>query len=340
MKMWMTAWDDLAARVRGLSSHLLGQEKLRRLAAAPDLRALARDLRETDYGAAITSDAPNAAELDLAVRRVAAKRLAVVSRWAQHRRAALAVVFEDEDRRSLSAMLRGAAAGVPAEQRLAGLIPTPSLPERALEALAAQPAAAAVSAMLLSWQNPYGAALQAEATRAKPDLQSVESVLDRTYAQRARRAAGRSGELRRFVAETIDSQNVQAAFVLAHGSASAASDAAFIDGGRSIERATFTRAASEPVPAAALLRLRREVRDPVLIEALQTASSPAGFERAALRARTRYWRRRARVQPLGAAPVLAYVLRLRAEAMDLRTIAWGLALGAMASADSFAAVSP
>jgi V/A-type H+-transporting ATPase subunit C len=333
----MAAWDDVNARVRGLSGHLLGEERLQRLAGVVDLRALARELAGTDYGPLLMSETPSAPELELVLRRAAAQRLALVARWAKHRQRALAVVFEDEDRRSLSALLRGAVGGVPAEHRLAGLIPTPSLPERALEELAAQPSAAGIAAMLVSWKHPYGAALHAEAAKSRPDLQRVENVLDRTYAQRARRQADGNEELRAFVSETIDIQNLLAVLVLAGSNAAAAANG-FIDGGRHVSRELFAQAVGEPVPAAALLRLRRDVRDPVLGDALKRAEGAGGVERAALRARARAWRRRARVRPLSAAPVLSFVLRSRAEAMDLRAIAWRLTLGG--ARERFETVSP
>jgi vacuolar-type H+-ATPase subunit C/Vma6 len=54
----------------------------------------------------------------------------------------------------------------------------------------------------------------------------------------------------------------------------------------------------------------------------------AGLERRALAARIAAERRLARREPLGAAPILEYALRLRAELGDLRHLHWGLAQGA------------
>jgi vacuolar-type H+-ATPase subunit C/Vma6 len=224
-------------------------------------------------------------------------------------------------------LLRGAATGIPAVQRLAGLIPTPALPERALEALAQQPTTRALAAMLVSWRNPYGAVLLTEAARAKPDLLCLELALDRAFAKRAGAAAGRQHELREFVAETIDLQNINAALVLARGLTATDIEAAFLPGGRHVGLASFVRAASAPVAGAALQSLQRDIHHPVLADALRAAAGPASMERAALRARVRAWARRALAAPLGPAPILAYVLRLRAEAMDLLTVAWRLSLG-------------
>ena len=106
---------------------------------------------------------PYAEAFALAVRRKAAARMRLLARWAGGRDAVLAVVFEEEDRRSLRALLRGAVQGARAEERLEDLIPTPLLPERALAELARQARPAAIAALLTAWQNPYGPALLQQA---------------------------------------------------------------------------------------------------------------------------------------------------------------------------------
>jgi vacuolar-type H+-ATPase subunit C/Vma6 len=323
----VTAWDDLDARVRGLASHLLGAPRLRTLMAVPDLSALARELRDTAYGALLPSEHPAAQDVDRAIRGAAAKRLRVVQRWARGRAAALAVIFEDEDRRSISALVRGVVAGVRPEERVAGLLPTPALPERALAELARQPTAGALAALLVAWGNPYGSAILPLAAHAKPDLLRIEHALDASFAERAGGAARRSAALRAFVEETIDLENIAAALVLAGARTAPEADAVFRAGGRHVTRAAFLRAAAAPGAAAALQQLEADVTDPLWSRVLRGARGPGGVERAALRERVRVWRRRAIAAPLGAAPVLGYVLRLRAEALDLRTIAWAHALG-------------
>ena len=142
-------WEDLATRARGLATHLLGRADLDGLARAESLDALADVLRARGFLPAGGPATPGA--LELAVRRMAGARLAVLAAWGHARNTLLAVVFEDEDRRSLRALLRGAVRAAPPEERLAGLIPTPGLPERALAELAGQPTPGAIAALLTAW---------------------------------------------------------------------------------------------------------------------------------------------------------------------------------------------
>jgi vacuolar-type H+-ATPase subunit C/Vma6 len=323
----MADWVDLDARVRGLSSRLLGGARLQSLANAPDFSGFVRELRDSPYGESIAMERPSAADIDLAIRRTAARHLGVVSRWARHRRQALLVIFEDEDRRSLSALVRGAAAGVATGDRLAGLLPTPTLPERALEALAQQPTAGAIAALLVAWGNPYGSAVLAAAMRAKPDLLGVELALDALFVSRAGAAAGRNRALRDYVAEVIDLENICAALVLAEVQAADSASDTFRPGGRYVTRQTFLRAVAIPGAPAAMELLEADILHPLWARVLREASGPASVERAALRGRVRAWRARAIMAPVGAEPILYFVLRLRAEALDLRAIAWSYALG-------------
>jgi vacuolar-type H+-ATPase subunit C/Vma6 len=57
-------------------------------------------------------------------------------------------------------------------------------------------------------------------------------------------------------------------------------------------------------------------------------AQPETLERVLLRMRIASQRRVAREQPLSPALVLGYLLRLRSEVIDLRTITWGLGLRA------------
>ncbi len=147
------------------------------------------------------------AALELALRRAAADRLRLLARWCGPRVAILAVLFEDEDRRSLRALLRGSLQHAPAEARLAGLVPTPTLPERALRELANQATPAAVAALLTAWRNPYGSVLLAAASAAQPDLFTLELLVNRTFAARASRAARGTGLLADYVRDAIDLEN-------------------------------------------------------------------------------------------------------------------------------------
>lgn len=326
--------DDVNARARGLGTHLLHAEALKALCRSPDLTTLAEALERAGLPRAAVEGGTSAAELELAVRRAAARRIEILVRWLGDRSAALGVVLEDEDRRSLRAMLHGAVAGAAPEHRLAGLIPTPLLPERALEELAHQPNTGAIAALLVAWSHPYGSPLLGPASAAEPDLFQLGTIVNRTYAARATataRAGGRA--LRAFTAETIDLENVMAALVLAAAPGDVDPRAAFLPGGwhvaeerflRAVASANVELAAGELAGAFAGTRLRGAI--------VRHRRDPVALEEALLAARIRAQRDEARKSPLGPAPLLGYLLRLRAEATNLRAIIWGVALGVPAPA--------
>lgn len=325
-------WDDVNARVRGLSNHLLGPVRLRRLAETSTLTTLAEQLDRLGYWpAGVDRPVPgvSAAGIDRALRRGAAARLRTLQRWCAGRVACLAVLFEDEDRRSLRALLRGSAAGVALEARLASLIPTPSLPAKALEELARQATPATLATLLVVWGNPYGSVLLPEAERDHPDLLLLELALNRRFAERALAASRRGGRtLLVYAREVIDLENAASALVLAGGRSEVAPADCFLPGGRRLTLPMFVGAAGAKDRSEAAGVLGRAFEKKPFGEVfLRSSGEPGAIEPEILRAQIHEQERAARRAPLGPAVIVAYALRLRAEAMDLRRIAWGLALG-------------
>jgi len=325
-------WGDVNARARGLALHLLTRDELGQLTGSRDPEELASRLHRAGFGEGQPGRGADASSLELFVRRAAAARLALLARWCGKRTERLIVIFEDEDRRSLRALLRGASAGAAAERRLFGLIPTPSLPERALEELAGLRTPGEIVAILALWRNPYAKALQAEVGRLEPGLLRLELALSRCFAARAVRAARwECRELRRFVAEAIDIENAVSALLLAPGSTDVEAGEAFLPGGTHVARKVFLAASGGGSTDAAAGVLAGSLESTPFAEPLRRhAGEPAKVERALFQARLRAWMREARGNPLSPAPFLAYMLRLRAQVMDLQNIAWGMAAGAPA----------
>lgn len=326
----MTTWVDLVARARGLSGRLLPPHALASLAAAPNLGGLAATLAGLRNRPA-PETTPAAQDLDDAERRHEGAQLRLLARWAGPRAAILAPLYEEEDCRSLRAILRGSIARRPAAERLDGLIPTPALPVRALQVLAAAATPAKVAATLTAWGNPYGPALLTETARQAPDLFVLEHALVRQWARRARRVARRGGPaLRRYVARRIDLANAWTALLAADGGlgAAAAPASLFVEGGDRIPRAAFEAAASARGRAAAMA-----VLDPLVRRTPLAAATAAGADAEARvqRALALEQGRLAAREPLGLAPVIAFWLRLRAEALAIRRAVWGLASGTPAS---------
>lgn len=237
-------------------------------------------------------------------------------------------------------MVHGAAASAPAEERLAGLVPTPSLPERSLEELAAQPSIVAVASLLAALEHPFGSAMLADARLPHPDLLRLELLVNRAYAARALAAARRAPRRNRsrrdlltFARVTIDLENAWTALQLAMVPAGAPTqvdfDSLFVDGGRWLDRLTFRAVARTGSVAAAVVRLARAGRTtPSPLTTVFAGLADSRWEDAALRAELRRTRAAARRSPLGVAPVIAFFIRLRAEVRDLRFIIWRVALGA------------
>lgn len=322
-------WDDVNARARGLGTHLLSRAQLAALSDAPDLPALAARLRDLGLTVPETAE-PTAAELELAVRRRAAAALAILARWTARRAELVAVLFDEEDRRSVRALLRGAVERAPAELRLAGLIPTPALPERALEELARAPTSAAVTALLIAWQHPYGPPLAARARSPQPDLYALELALARAAAARLSAVARRvGGFLAAYVHETLDLENALGAVALASVPAEVAPRDAFLAGGRTLSLETFERAVTTRDPAAAADRVAKAFGgSPMSTVFREHRDDMAVLEDAVLRARIAALEQLGRRDPLGPAPLLAYALALRAQTVDLHRVVWGVALGA------------
>ncbi|MGE5141846.1 MAG: V-type ATPase subunit [Acidobacteriota bacterium] len=325
----MSRWDDVNARARGLSTHLLSASELRLLSRTAGLAALANELGRRGFP--VSAEAiPTPAEVELAVRRWAAAALGTLARWAGRRTPALAVIYEDEDRKSLRAIIRGAARGAATEARLSGLIPTPALPERALEELARQASVAAIATLLQVWHNPYGLALAPLARTAQPDSFAIDLVLDRTFAARALSAARPAGaELLGFVRETVDVANATTAIVLSSAGKDLTPKEAFLPGGDRVSIVAFEEAAAAGGPVAAGGRLARTFAPGPLSSAFRDlAADPDALEDEVLRIRVRALALRVRLAPLGPAPALWFALRLRAQVIDLQRIAWGAALAA------------
>jgi vacuolar-type H+-ATPase subunit C/Vma6 len=310
----------------------LGRAELDELARAPGLDALGDAFRNRGL---LPGEGPATPEaLELAVRRMAGTRLGVLAAWGRERNTLLAVVFEDEDRRSLRAVLRGAVRRASPDERLAGLIPTPGLPERALAELAGQPTPGAIAVLLTAWGSVYGSALLPDAAAAHPDLLTLEYRLNTLFASRALRGAraAKSRGLIEFVRETIDLENACTALVLAGTEVDAPPQAAFVSGGRRLSVAAFSDAVAAPDANEAARRLAATFgADPVADAFARAASDPAApvaIEEALLRLRIAAQGATARRNPAGPASILHYVLRLRAEVLDLQRVIWGVMLRA------------
>lgn len=327
-------WDDVNARARGLATHLLDREALAGLAAAPDWPALLGRLAALGYPVDDgTSGFVDPQALDRAVTRLAMDRLTLLGRWLAKRRSVLAVVLEDEDRRTVRALLRGVAQGASPGARLRALLPTPALPARALERLVRATTMPDLVHELVRLGHPAGRALQERlATAPTPVLRDFEWTLARLFCTRAVRAARPGGPVvRRFAAELVDEENVWTLLLAAPQLPGAASDAEYLPGGALLAAPRFAALRAERDSDRLLAALRTLFAGSALGGVLdRDPLTWPSLEAQAASARIAWLRSVARRDPLGPAVVLAVLERIRAEARALRAIAWGVSLGAPA----------
>lgn len=323
---------DINARARGLRTHLLPAGDLERLARSGNLSALKRELDGLGYAPA---DAPaTAPNLEKAIRRHAARQMALLDRWCGHdRRMTFAVLFEDEDRRSIQAILRGAAQGVASEARMTGLIPTTSLPERALQTLSGEPTPADVVRMLVLWNHPLGVALVNASSGPHPSLFDLEIELQRAFARRGAAHARKGGpQLVEYVEQVVDLMNVWSALLHFVERDPSIVDLTFVEGGRWLTRDLFHELMSLETMPQVEKRLAWELRKSSLASAFRgELDDLAKLESRALRAQIDWQNRAARVDPSGPAPVIGFAMELRAEVRNLGGIIWGVALQAPAA---------
>jgi len=316
---------DVIARARGLGTRFLPPETLDDLRRAQDLRVLAVAL--ADRGV-IPAEAPlDALTLDHAIRRHAAERLRLLRRWAGARAATLAIVFDDEDRRSLRALVRACVAAAPLESRLAGLIPTATFPERALHELARQPTLSAMAGLLAAWRNPYADALRVRREAEPPDLARLETAISRRFFRTAKAGARGDRELEAYVATLVDLENAWTALALAgdaegedrHGGLEL-----FLPGGDALAAERFVASTRAEGVAAARALLATAFAGGAVADAFDPAAAEP--ERAALEGLIRHAARRRRLAPLSSAAVIEFALRQRRETIALAEILWTLAL--------------
>ncbi len=326
-------WADLDARARGLSTRLIGGARLRRWTSAPDLTEIAAiTVGELGQAAQTGSALVEAGVVERGMARLVGARLALLQQWAGPRAPALAALFEEEERRAVRALVRGVVVGIPVAARLAGVVPTRALPEAVLLALAAEPTVARLAAALARRRHPYGASLLAEVRTGQLHLLALEHCLDRVSANRIRAHASRADRsLREHAQFVIDIQNCWWAIILAGLPTTkerATPERWFLQGGRRLSAMIYERAVGTLSRAAAGTILAHAFPRTHLASTLRAGESVDALEDAALATALAAAHTIALAQPLSSAPIMAYVLRQRAELRDVQRLVWGRALAA------------
>lgn len=322
-------FGDLNTRARGLRTHLLKPVDWDRLAQCSGLVALQRELNA--LGLAPGSEPATPQALERAVRLHAASQIAVLARWSDRpRREALAVLFEDEDRRSVQAIVRGAEQGVPSDTRLSGLVPTNTLSERALHALATQPTSKGVVRMLARWRHPLAPRLVEAIGTPHPSLLDIELALHRAFAERASKQAKAGGPLlRQYVAQLIDVTNAFSALLHFNEGSTKLAGQLYVPGGEILGPDQLARLLS----CQRLSDVENELaalfhRAPLGMAFQESRGDLSRLDLAVLQAQIAWQGRAARIDPECPAPTIGFTAELRQQVFGLQKVIWGVALRA------------
>ncbi len=320
-------WDALVVRGAGLTSRLLPVSVLQELLRLESLEELERRLTQLGFETAREGESL-AARLERGVRRWAGSRLRQLAAWSRLDPAPVAIFLRDEDRRSLRRLIRGALAGAPATLRISGTLPTPELPEKVLEELARRSTLAEIATQLTAWGNAFGPPLLALGSAPRPDPLAIELALDRCWGDHGL-ADGRriGGEFLRYVEESIDLANASSLIVLVSQRQRDEAARFFLPGGRWLDEATLSELVAAPDLSTLHSFLRTRLAGSSFARALAaTGESESRFEEAVLRERIRELSRKGLSEPLGGAPLLRFMLRLRAQVVTLSRAIWERAL--------------
>jgi len=317
----------LVARAKGLVQHCLSRETLETLAAADDLAALARSLARVGAIEPI-GESVDVYGLERAIARTADRQLRTLYRWQERATSVLDIFVAHQDRRSLRALLRGAAQGAAPQARLEGLLPTWSLPRLALTALARQASPADVVRQLVLLAHPDAPRLVPLVHTAQADLLTVDVALLAGFAERAERAAAGAGDASvEFVSTMIDAANVQNAITIAGEPRDLDHAALFVQGGRWLSERTFLSAARQTRQHAITTLAAALARSPLAPLLPVVVTDVVNVDRTFLITTLQRLTRASRLDPLGDAPLLRALLLIDAQSRDVRTLAWGAVLG-------------
>jgi vacuolar-type H+-ATPase subunit C/Vma6 len=322
------SWEALGARARGLATHLLSDERARGLEHSTSAAELLQQLRDTPYERYLPTHEAAGDAVEAGIARSLGERMTTLARWAGRDGRALRPIFLEQDARNVRAIMRGVVGTMTPEQRLADAIPTPLLDRRALEVLARAESARAVAATLVGWAHPFGSALMEESSRTHPDLLRIETALARRLAREALSAAkGSDRRMLAFVRQGLDADNIVSAILLAGVQKEGEPLDYFLEGGTTLGRDDFVRAAAAPDRARCAELLARATWGTLFTRALrEPPPSPAAVAARILTARIDDLAARSRVEPISPAPVLLFLLRLRREAWLLRRSLWRASL--------------
>jgi vacuolar-type H+-ATPase subunit C/Vma6 len=319
--------EAIAARARGLRTHLLPVQQVQALAQAASLNELVEALRAGTKSNRFDVPA-DAVSLERALLHWGGDLTQLLERWLRLRPPVASVLFLEDQLHAVRRITRGIMAGHPPGWRLAGLVAVPDLPYRVLQELAGRAALSEVAGLLLLQGSPFAHAVAEEAGQASPDAFRLDVALGRAFAAAlAARARAAGGECLEYAREVIDAENAATALVVVEHSRDVQPDAHFLPGGAQISAATFAAAVAEH-SANGALRVLADGSTGWLMRAFQDSHAYLSPDAAILRARIDHHRTLARMTPVSLSAAAYFLLHVRAQLADLRRVIWVVATGA------------
>lgn len=321
----------LNARIRARMARLLKQEDYDRLLSAEDAPALFRTLKETPYGPSLPAGEPDIGRILLGIRRHLEKTVSDVLGFSDGQPGELfRIILGRWDVQNLLTILRGKARGLPPEKIADDLVPLGSLDNTRLSELLKEEAPSDVLDRLASWNISLPIRITRDLTRfvRNNDLASAEFYLYEGYFRWAQERLGKrenQAVVREFLDSLADTRNIIGVLIYLKNGVKPLGRVKFLPGGklkphqlRKLERCETYR------DAVAFLRTTQyrwafPGADTPLAEAERRLEG--GALRFALSKKTHG-------DPLGIGIGLSFLKAQETEAINLRTIALGIAYGA------------
>ncbi|MGB9590161.1 MAG: V-type ATPase subunit [candidate division WOR-3 bacterium] len=319
------------ARIRARLSGLLKPDDYERLLSADDLHALFRALKETPYGPSMPSGDEGIEGILLGIRRHLEKTVSDVLGFSDGEPGELfRIILGRWDVQNLITLLRGKTRGLSADDITRDLVPLGSLDNTRLSELLKEETPSDVLDRLASWNLTLPIKITRELTRfvRDGDLPSAEFYLYEGYMIWAQERLGRrenSAMVREFLDSLADTRNIVGILIYLKNGIKPLGRVKFLPGGRlkpyilrKLERCDTYE------DAVAIMR------GTIYRSAFPRSDTPLAEAERRLEMTTLRFALSKRIHgdPLGVGIGLSFLKAQETEAMNLRTIALGIAYGA------------
>lgn len=319
------------ARIRARLSGLLKPEDYDRLLSAEDTNALVRLLRETPYGPSLPASDGGAEAILLGIRKHLEKTVSEVLGFSDGEPGELfRIILGRWDVQNILTLLRGKMRGLPAEEIAGDLVPVGSLDNTRLSELLKEESPSDILDRLASWNISLPIKITRELTRfvRAGDLPSAEFHLYEGYLSWANERLGareNQGMVRELLDSLADTRNIIGVLIYLKNGVKPLGRVRFLPGGKlkphQLRKLERCETYEEGVGA---------MRGTLYKEAFPRPDTPLAEAERRMEAKALRFALSKRVHsdPLGIGIGLSFLKAQETEAVNLRTIALGVAYGA------------